>query len=366
MKVPFVDLQTQFRVLEAEILPAVRRVMEQGSFILGPDVGAFEKRFAAFCGARECVGVASGCDALLLALRACGVGLGHEVIAPVNTYIATVLAITAAGAKPVLVDCLEGTYEIDPDAARRAVTGQTRALLPVHLYGQAADMDPILALAAEHKLRVIEDAAQAHGALYRGRPCGSFGDAGCFSFYPGKNLGAYGDGGAVVTQRPEIAEQVRMLGNYGQKEKYRHEVAGWNSRLDSVQAAVLNVKLDRLKEWNEARRRHAERYRRGLAGLPVTLPDEAPGNYHIYHVFAIQCDRRDALLEFLKAKGISAGIHYPVPVHMQKAYADLGYGPGSFPRAERIAPRLLSLPMYPELTAEQVDWVCAAVREFVG
>ncbi|MFC1453213.1 DegT/DnrJ/EryC1/StrS family aminotransferase [Verrucomicrobiota bacterium] len=364
MKVPFVDLQTQFKGLRGEILPGIERVMEQADFILGDDVEAFEREFAAFCGAGECVGVASGCDALLFAIKACGLGPGDEIIVPANTFIATVLAVTAAGATPVLVDCLDEYWTIDPEEVRRAVTDRTGAVIPVHLYGQAADMDSILAIAREHDLRVIEDAAQAHGAEYHDKACGSIGDAGCFSFYPGKNLGAYGDAGAVVTGRADLAEQVRMLRNYGQREKYDHRVAGWNSRLDTLQAVVLRAKLGRLNEWNEARRRHAALYRERLADLPVALPGEAPGNRHVYHLFVITCPERDALSAFLKERDIACGIHYPVPVHLQEAYASLGQGRGVFPRTENLARQALSLPMFPELTPEQIEYVSDAVCSF--
>jgi dTDP-4-amino-4,6-dideoxygalactose transaminase len=352
--------------LEQEIAPALQGVMREASFIMGPALGEFERHFAAYCGARECVGVASGCDALLWAVMACGIGPGDEVITVANTYIATALAITFAGAKPVLVDCLEDSYEIDPDAVRRAVTKRTKAILPVHLYGQAADMDRILAIAREHKLKVIEDAAQAHGATYQGKPCGSMGDVGCFSFYPGKNLGAYGDGGAVVTNDPETAAKIRMYRNYGQSEKYVHDSFGWNSRLDSLQAAVLNVKLKHLDQWNAARHRHAEAYGKGLAGLPIRLPAEMPGNRHIYHLFIVRLKRRDELMNFLKERQIYCGLHYPIPIHLQKAYAGLGYRPGAFPRTEAIAKEILSLPMFPELADEQIAYVCQCIREFCG
>ena len=359
-------MKTQFEQLKLEIMPAVESVMRRAAFILGEEVDAFEKSFAAFCGAKECVGVASGCDALLWAIKACGIGPGDEVITVANTYIATVLAISAGGATPVLVDCREDSYEIDPDRVRRAITRKTKAILPVHLYGQSADMDAILALAKEHNLKVIEDACQAHGATYKGRACGTIGDVGCFSFYPGKNLGAYGDGGAVVTDNREIATKVQMLRNYGQTKKYYHDVIGWNSRLDTVQAAVLNAKLKHLNSWNDARRRHADSYRKKLQGLPLTVPVEMPGNKHVYHLFVILVEKRDELLEFLKTKGVSCGIHYPVPVHLQKAYAGLGYRSGSFPVTERTAAQLLSLPMFPELNPDQVEAVCQGIREFLG
>lgn len=366
MKVPFVDLQIQYQSLRQEILEAVDRVFAQSAFILGDDVAQFEKDFASFCGCREAVGVATGCDALLWALKACGVGAGDEVITAANSYIATALAITAAGAKPVLVDCLPDSYEIDPAAVRAALTSRTKAVIPVHLYGQSADMDPILELAAAKGLIVIEDAAQAHGATYKGKSCGTFGQAGCFSFYPGKNLGAYGDGGAVVTDHPELAHQVRMLRNYGQSKKYHHEVAGWNSRLDTVQAAILRIKLRHLADWNEARRRHAASYAERLQGLPLQLSREMPGNRHIYHLYVVQVDERDRFMDYMAARGISCGIHYPIPIHLQAAYRDLGYRPGSMPVTESIAPRLVSLPMFPEMTLDQIDYTCETIRGFFG
>ncbi|OQA25698.1 MAG: dTDP-3-amino-3,6-dideoxy-alpha-D-galactopyranose transaminase [Verrucomicrobia bacterium ADurb.Bin345] len=364
MRVPFVDLQIQFAGLRDEIVPRVEDIMRRSAFILGEEVAEFERDFAAFCGAKHCVGVASGCDALLWALKACGIGPGDEVITVANTYIATVLAVQFAGARTVLVDCLEDTYEIDPEAVRRAITPRTKALMPVHLYGRSADMEAIMAIAREHGLLVIEDAAQAHGATFRGKACGTFGRVGCFSFYPGKNLGAYGDGGAIVTDDVAIAEHVRMLRNYGQQRKYHHEISGWNSRLDTIQAAVLKAKLPRLAAWNRARAEHAEAYRRRLGGLPLTLPAEPKDGQHIYHLFVVQTERRDELLAFLERNGISCGIHYPVPVHLQKACASLGYGPGSFPVTEKLAGRILSLPMFPELTDGQIACVCDVIHQF--
>lgn len=363
MKVPFVDLQIQYQNLQNEIMPAIASVMQRGAFILGEEVSQFEQSFAEYCGAKYCVGVASGCDALLWALKACKIGPGDEVITAANTFIATVLAISFAGARPVLVDCLEDTYEMDPQAVRRAITPRTKAIMPVHLYGHPADMDAIMAIAREHGLIVIEDAAQAHGAMYKGKKCGTFGKIGCFSFYPGKNLGAYGDGGAIVTDDPEMAAQVRMLRNYGQPRKYYHEIVGWNSRLDTVQAAILNVKLRRLDEWNEARREHARRYCELLASMPVVLPQEAPHARHVYHLFVIRIARRDDVMAQLAARGISCGIHYPVPVHLQMAYSSLGYNRGSFPISERVAGEILSLPMYPELTDQQIEYVCDEIKK---
>lgn len=364
MTVPFVDLQSQYLALREDILARADSVFRRGAFILGDEVAEFEKAFAGFCGAKHCVGVATGCDALFLALRARGIGPGHEVIAPANTFIATVLAITAAGATPVLVDCLEEDFTMDPAAVARAVTGKTRALMPVHLYGQAARMDELSAIARAHGLVIIEDAAQAHGGTYRGRPCGTLGDASGFSFYPAKNLGCYGDGGAVVTDSAEIAEFARNYRNYGQSRKYHHDVAGWNSRLDTVQAAILLAKLPRLAAWNEARRRCALHYEAGLAGLPLLLPRVRPECVPVWHLYVVRSTRRDELLAHLGRRGISCGIHYPVPVHLQKAYAGLGLARGGFPVAEKVAGEILSLPMYPELAAGQIDHVCAAVAEF--
>lgn len=365
-KVPFVDLQGQYLRLRDEVLAAVDQVFSQSAFILGDEVVQFEKEFASFCGSKESVGVATGCDALLWALKACNIGPGDEVITAANSYIATALAITFSGARPVLVDCLPDSYEINPSAARAAITSRTKAIIPVHLYGQAADMDAVMQVADAHGLTIIEDAAQAHGATYKGRPCGTFGRAGCFSFYPGKNLGAYGDGGAVTTDDPAIAQSVRMLRNYGQSKKYHHEMAGWNSRLDTVQAAILRIKLRHLNTWNEARRRHAVRYAEQLADLPLVLPAEMPGNRHIYHLYVIQLDQREAFMDYLVRHGVQCGIHYPIPIHLQAAYRDLGYKVGDLPVTERLAPRLVSLPMFPEMTPEQVDYTCAQIRAFFG
>lgn len=364
MNVPFVDLQTQYRQLRDEVLLAVDKVFSQSAFILGDEVTQFEREFAAFCGSRESVGVATGCDALLWALKACGVGPGDEVITAGNSYIATALAITAAGARPILVDCCPDSYEIDVEAVRAAITPRTKAIIPVHLYGQAADMEPLMALAKAKGMMVIEDAAQAHGATYRGKACGTFGQVGCFSFYPGKNLGAYGDGGAVTTDDPALAQQIRMLRNYGQSKKYYHDVAGWNSRLDTVQAAILRIKLRHLAAWNDARRQHADAYRKQLQGLPLVLPREMPGNKHIYHLYVVQIDRREEVMKYLSSRGVQCGIHYPVPIHLQAAYASLGYQAGSLPVTERIAPRLVSLPMFPELTPDQITFTCEQIRSF--
>lgn len=364
MKVPFVDLQTQFRSLKDEVMPAVESVFSRAAFILGEEVETFEKAFAEYHGTAHCAGVGSGCDALLCALKACGIGHGDEVIVPANTYIASVLAISAAGATPVLVDCLDDTCEMDPGATEKAITPKTKALLPVHLYGQSVDMDAILSLAAAHGLKVVEDAAQAHGARYKGRLCGTMGDVGCFSFYPGKNLGAYGDGGAVITNNDQIVEYIRQYRNYGQSRKYYHDVIGWNARLDTVQAAVLGVKLKYLDGWNAARCAHAEQYREVLQGLPVGFQAIVSDNTPIYHLFIIRHSQREDLMEYLQKQGIACGIHYPVPIHLQKAYAHLNLGAGSFPVAEKMASEMISLPMFPELTNEQIQYVGGAIRSF--
>lgn len=363
--VPFVDLKAQYAAIREEVRAAIDRVLESAGFILGPAVAEFEEAFAAFCGTREAVGVSSGLDALRLALMAIDIGPGDEVILPANTYIATALAVSALGARPVLVDCDPRTYEIDPERIAAAITPRTRVIIPVHLAGQPAAMDAVLAIAARHGLAVIEDAAQAHGALYRGRPCGSLGLMGCFSFYPGKNLGAYGDGGAVTTNDLELAARLRRLRDYGQRVKCEHVEQGLNARLDALQAAVLNVKLRYLPAWNAARARHAETYRAMLEGVgDLAFQQRVPETTHIYHLFVVETDHRDALQQHLAERGIATGIHYPVPIHLQPAYAALGYRCGDFPAAERLARRMLSLPMYAELQPEQIAAVVAAVREF--
>jgi dTDP-4-amino-4,6-dideoxygalactose transaminase len=329
-------------------------------------VEAFERAFAAFTGAAHAIGVSSGLDALRLTLLALDIGPGDEVILPANTYIATALAVSAAGARPVLVDCDPHTYLLDPAGVEPAVTGRTRAVIPVHLTGQAVDMDPILAIAARHGLHVVEDAAQAHGAAYKGRPCGSIGTMGCFSFYPSKNLGAYGDGGMVTTNDAELAGRVRRLRDYGQDGKYHHVAKGLNARLDTIQAAILLVKLARLPAWNTARSRHAATYRRLLDGLDgLRFQRQAPWSTHVHHLLVVESDDRDALRDQLAAAGVETGIHYPVPIHLQPAYADLGHRRGAFPNAERLAEQVLSLPMYPELTTGQVESVAAAVRQYL-
>jgi dTDP-4-amino-4,6-dideoxygalactose transaminase len=356
-RIEFVDLRAQYQTIKADVDAALVKVLQRGDFILGEDVRLFEQEFAAFCQAQHCVSVASGTDALHLALRACGIGPGDEVITCTHTFIATVLAIYQTGAKPVLVDCVPGLYTMDVAQIERALTPRTRAILPVHLYGQPADMDPIMALAREHNLVVVEDACQAHGAEYKGRRCGTLGDIAAFSFYPGKNLGAYGDGGAVVTNRKDLADQIWLLRNYGQRVKYEHTCKGFNSRLDTVQAAALRVKLRHLESWNNARRRVAATYDRLLAGAPVVTPQVAGYSRHVYHLYVIQPPDRPILQAALDVRNIAHVIHYPVPVHLQPACADLGLRVGSFPVAESVAGRIISLPMFPELTDTQIERV---------
>jgi dTDP-4-amino-4,6-dideoxygalactose transaminase len=363
--VPFVDLVAQYESIAGEIDEAFHEVTASAEYILGTRVQRFEEEFARFVGSEYAVGVGSGLDALRLGLLALEVGPGDEVIVPANTYIATALAVSDVGADVVLVDCDPGTYNVDPKAVEAAVTSRTRALLPVHFTGQASDMRTILDLADRNGLDVVEDAAQAHGTQYDGQVCGSIGRLACFSFYPGKNLGAYGDGGSVTTSDRAVVDRIRRLRNYGERRKYDHVVKGVNSRLDGLQAAFLSVKLRHLPAWNEARRRHADTYAGELEGVgDLRFQQRAPDSTHIYHLFVVETGRRDALREHLAERGVQTGIHYPTPVHLQEAYRELGLGPGAFPHAERLARESLSLPMYPELTSEQIGGVTAAIREF--
>jgi dTDP-4-amino-4,6-dideoxygalactose transaminase len=363
--VPFVDLAAQQASIQTEIGAAIQRVLSECNFVLGPQVEEFERDFARFVGSEHAVGVSNGLDALRLAMIAMDIGPGDEVIVPANTNIATALAVSAVGGRPVLVDCDRRTYNIDVNLVESAVTPRTKAVVPVHLTGQAADMDPILEVAGRHGLRVIEDAAQAHGTLYKGRSCGSLGSIGCFSFYPGKNLGAYGDGGMVTTDDPDLAARLRRLRNYGQTAKYRHTEKGLNARLDTIQAAILSVKLRHLPRWNKARGAYANGYRDLLCGVgDLTFQQEALYSTHVYHLFILETEWRDALREHLETHGIQTGIHYPTPIHLQLAYKDLGYGEGDFPEAERLANRVLSLPMFPELRREQIERVAEEIEGF--
>ena len=360
--IPLVDLQAQYRSIKPEIDAAVQRVLDSCAFILGREVEQFERAFATYCEAEHGVGVASGTAALHLALLACGVGPGDEVITTPLTFIATVEAIVRTGARPVFVDIDPATCQIDPELVAPAITPRTKAIVPVHLYGATADMDRILTSAARHKLKVIEDAAQAHGARYRGRRAGTLGDAGCFSFYPGKNLGAYGDGGMVVTNDPAVAAHVRLLRDHGRRGKYEHETLGFGERLDAMQAAVLGVKLAHLDDWNRRRQRAAARYCELLVGCPLLLPQCHVASDSVYHLFVVRVAQRDRLLQQLHAAGIGAGVHYPIPVHLQPALRHLGHRPGSFPHAEQAANDVLSLPLFPEISDEQLVQVTAGVR----
>ena len=378
MNVPFLDLKTQYKQIEHEVLPMVTEAMTNGAFIGGPQVLGFEKEFAEFCESKYCAGLNSGTDALRFALMAVGVGPGDEVITVPNTFIATTEAISQAGATPVFVDIDERTYNMDPQkleayldqrhahGAMRSA-GQPKAVIPVHLYGQPANMDLILGIAQTHNIKVIEDACQAHGALYNNRKVGSFGSVGCFSFYPGKNLGAYGEGGAIVTQDEETADKIRMIRDHGQAKKYFHDMEGYNGRLDAIQAGVLRIKLRRLSDWNQSRRENAAYYNELLSKVDgVTLPFEADFAHPVYHLYVILVDDREGLQQFLSDKGISTGLHYPLPLHLQKAYAHLGYEDGSFPVTESVAKRLISLPMFPELTREQIEYVAESIKEFIN
>ena len=364
LNVPFVDLHAQYAAIRDEIQMAINEVLDVSWFILGRHVESFEKKFAEYCGGREAVGVGSGTEALHLALQACEVGPGDEVITVANTFIATALAIDYVGAMPVFVDIDPVTYTIDVAQIESRITPRTKAILPVHLFGQPADLEPIQALAERHGLYVIEDACQAHGAEYKGQRVGAIGDIGCFSFYPAKNLGAYGDGGLVLTRKSELAERVRLLRNYGQTRKYFHRIRGYNSRLDELQAAVLETKLPHLDDWNDARRHVAARYDAGVNAPHVTLPGVCEDVRHVYHLYVIRTPYRDELREWLSARGIRTQIHYPVPIHRQEACRDLGLPAGTLSVTEQACDEILSLPMYPELTDAQIDWVIESVNAF--
>lgn len=362
--IPFVDLSLQYASLKSEIQAAITRVLDSSQFVLGEEVAAFEAEFASYCGVRYAVAVNSGTSALHLALLATGIGPGDEVITVPFTFVATVAAVLYTGATPVLVDIEPRSFNLDVAKVERAITAKTKAILPVHLYGQPADLDPLLAIARRRGLKVIEDAAQAHRAEYKGRRVGSIGDLTCFSFYPGKNLGAYGEGGLVTTDDSECAMTVRALRDWGQKEKYCHILKGFNYRMEALQGSILRVKLRRLDVWTEARRKCAALYDRLLADCGNITPDEMAYARHVYHVYTIRTPHRDAVQRALLAKGIHTGIHYPIPVHLQPAYSDLGYGPGDFPCAEQAAQEVLSLPMYAGLTESQVELVASAVNGY--
>lgn len=366
MKVPFVDLRSEHRMLRDELNEAIQQVMERSDFALGKDVSLFEEEFARFCDTEYAVGLDSGLSALELSLRAYGIGPGDEVIVPAHTFVATAAAVTFTGARPVFVDVEKSTYNLDIGQVEAAITTRTRAIIPVHLYGLPAEMGPILDLADKHGLVVIEDACQAHGARYKGRRAGSMGHAAAFSFYPTKNLGGCGDAGMMVTNDASVVEQVRAMRNCGQREKYYHELPPFNHRLDTLQAAILRVKLGYLEGWIEARRRNAALYDVLLAESEVVTPKETPEATHVYHLYVIRTPQRDGLQAHLREQGIGAAIHYPVPVHLQPYYAGNGFRRGQFPVTEQVCDQVLSLPMFPGMTVEQVQHVAAEVSRFFG
>jgi len=363
--VPFFDLKQEYQSIKDEVNASVQQVMDGCRFVLGENVNSFEKEFASFCGTEYAVGVANGTDALRLALLVCGIGKGDEVITVPNTFIATTEAISQTGAKIVFVDINSSTYNIDVSRIEGAINEKTKAIVPVHLFGQPADMNPIMKIAREYNLKVIEDVCQAHGAEYKGKKAGSIGDAGCFSFYPSKNLGAFGDGGMVVSNGNKIAQKIKMLRDHGQIKKYEHLLEGYNSRLDEIQAAILRVKLKRLDEWNKLRQKNVSIYNDLLEDVDeVVMPSEAEYAKHVYHLYVIRTHRRDELQDWLKSKGVGTGLHYPIPVHLQKAYEYLGYKEGDFPVTEDCAKQILSLPMFPELTQKEIEKVVTEIKRF--
>ena len=361
--VPYLDLRAQYRGIKPEIDAAIAGVLDSTQFILGAEVAGFEKDFAAYCGTSDCIALNSGTSALHLALLAAGIGAGDEVITVPFTFVASVAAVIYTGARPVLVDIDPRSFTLDPGAIEAAITPRTKAILPVHLYGQPADMDPIMEIARRHGLVVIEDAAQAHGAKYKGRAAGSIGDIACFSFYPAKNLGAYGEGGAVTTNNAEYARTIRSLRDWGQDRKYHHVLRGYNYRMEGFQGAILRVKLRHLERWTEARRAIAGKYHQLLADCDVELPVEMPWARHVYHVYTLRVDDRENLQKALQTAGIQTAIHYAIPAHLQPAYADLAHGKGSFPHSEQAAEEVLALPIYPELSEQAVTHVADAVKK---
>jgi dTDP-4-amino-4,6-dideoxygalactose transaminase len=366
MNVPFLDLKAQYKSIYNEVNLAIQEVLDNTAYAGGPFVREFEKNYAKYCDCEFAIGVSSGTSAIWLTLLAMSIGPGDEVITVPNTFIATVEAISFTGAKPIFVDVDEKTYNMDPQKLESAITTKTKAVIPVHLYGQMADMDPIIEIAKRHHLYVLEDGAQAQGAKYKGKKAGSLGDAGCFSFYPGKNLGAYGEAGAIVTNNRQIAERVKMLRDHGQPQKYYHDYIGWNSRMDGIQGAVLNVKLKYIDRWNKKRRDHATLYSHLLSGTDsIVLPFVPESAEPIFHIYAIRMKNRDAMLESLKENQVHCGIHYPISIHLTKAYQFLNLPRGSFPVAEQIADEELSLPMFPELTIDQIQYVVNALRKVI-
>jgi dTDP-3-amino-3,4,6-trideoxy-alpha-D-glucose transaminase len=364
-EIPVVDLYKQYLSIRSELDPVLARILERGNFILGEEVSAFESEFSRYCGVSHAVGVASGTEALQLALLACGVGVHDEVIVPAHTAVATIAAIEASGARPLLVDIDLATYTLDPLQIEKNITPLTRAIIPVHLYGCPVNMKPVLEIARKRNLFVVEDASQAHGAKYGGGKIGSWGDIAAFSFYPTKNLGAFGDGGGIITNSDSLAEKARLLRQYGWKEHYVSSVRGINSRLDELQAGILRVKLRYLDVWNERRRQLAGRFMELLADTELTLPVIPKDSEHVFHQFVIRSPKRDALREYLKQHGIYTLVHYPVPIHFQPAYSDLGYSAGSLPNTELASREVLSLPLYPELTEDRVDRICQRIMAFL-
>lgn len=362
--IPLVDIVRQDKKIQPQITAAIKKIIKKGDFILGKEVEEFEKEFAKYCEVKYCVGVACGTDAILLALRALGIGLGDEVIVPANTFISSVLPIIYLGAKPVLIDIDPDTYNINVSKIEEKISKKTKAIIPVHLFGQIAEMDKILKIAKKHKLFVIEDAAQAHGSTLKNKKAGSFSNIACFSFYPGKNLGAYGDAGAIVTNDKTLAEKIKVLRNIGQAKKYIHVEKGYNSRLDTLQAAVLRIKLRELDKWNKERRDLAALYNKLLSGLPALTPIQAEGSISNYHLYVIRVSRRDSLLKYLHEREIFAGIHYPVPIHLHKALRDLPYKKGDFPVTEKYVGEIISLPIFPGMQKKEVGIIAEAIKSF--
>lgn len=363
MPIPFLDLQAQYQSIKPEVDAAMQKVLDSSQYVLGPAVEQFERDFAAYCEVDHCVGLNSGTAALALLMQAYGIGHGDEVITVANSFFASASAISQIGATPILVDCREEDGLMNPDLIEAVITDRTKAIMPVHLFGQCADMDALNAIAKKHELLVIEDACQAHGATYNGKKAGNLGDAAAFSFYPGKNLGAFGDAGAAVTNDAAIAEKVRMLREHGMRQKYKHEAIGWTERMDGLQGAVLGVKLKHLDAWNAKRAEHVAHYRKELDGVVRFFDQNATGQ-SANHLCVIRHPQRDALQKYLMDKGIHTIIHYPTPIHLQPAYANMGWSEGSFPVAEILAKEILSLPLYPEMTEEQTTTVCTAIKQF--
>jgi len=362
--VPLLDLKRQYASIKKEVDESIAKVVSHAQFILGPEVKTFEENVASYCKTKFAIGVASGTDALLISLRACGVGPGDEVIIPTFSFFATAGVVHNLGATPIFVDIEPETYNLNPKLIEEKITQKTKVIMPVHLFGQCCDMDPILDLAKKHNLKIVEDAAQALGAEYKSKKAGSMGDLGCFSFFPSKNLGGMGDGGMVVTNNPELAEKVKLLRTHGAKQKYYHDIVGYNSRLDTLQAAVLNVKLKHLDNWSKERQEHAEVYNKKLKGMEITLPKAENFNHHIYNQYTIALKNRDELKDFLKQKNIGCEVYYPVPLHLQECFKYLGYKKGACPVAEKRALEAISIPVFPELTEAEQDYVISATKQF--